>query len=100
MDAANCRQKGWPEVVDRGRARRIALAQINPTVGDLEGNRQAMERAAARAAKAGADLIVFPELALTGCPLDDLLLRDDFRRAVARELDALAKSIGDLVAVA
>ena len=69
---------------------RIALAQINPTVGDLAGNRKKVEEAAARAAGERADLVVLPELALTGYPPLDLVERDGFVRDQLRELDALA----------
>ncbi len=69
---------------------KIALAQINPTVGDLAGNRRLAEEAAARAREAGAAVVVLPELALTGYPPLDLLERDGFVRDQLRELDALA----------
>ncbi|MFO0689317.1 MAG: NAD+ synthase [Myxococcota bacterium] len=71
---------------------KIALAQINPTVGDLAGNRRLAEEAAERAADAGADLVVLPELALTGYPPMDLLERDRFVDDQLAELDALAKA--------
>ena len=69
---------------------RVALAQINPTVGDLAGNRRLMEEAAAKAEAAGADLVVLPELALTGYPPLDLLEREGFVEDQLRELDRLA----------
>jgi NAD+ synthase (glutamine-hydrolysing) len=69
---------------------RIALAQINPTVGDLAGNRRLVEESAAKAAAAGARLVVFPELALTGYPPMDLLERRGFVDDQLRELDVLA----------
>ncbi len=68
---------------------RIALAQVNPTVGDLGGNRRLVEETAAKALAAGAELVVFPELVLTGYPPLDLLERDGFVRDQLRELDAL-----------
>lgn len=71
---------------------KIALAQINPTVGDLAGNRALAQAAADRAADAGADLVVLPELALTGYPPMDLLERDRFVDDQLAELDELAKS--------
>ncbi|HEY8120830.1 MAG TPA: NAD+ synthase [Myxococcota bacterium] len=71
---------------------RVALAQINPTVGDLAGNRKLIEEAAARAAAERADLVVLPELALTGYPPLDLVERDGFVRDQLRELDALAEA--------
>ncbi|WP_243149827.1 NAD(+) synthase [Thermaerobacter sp. PB12/4term] len=57
---------------------RIAVAQVNVTVGDLEGNARKLARFAADAAQAGADLVVFPELALTGYPPEDLVFRPAF----------------------
>jgi NAD+ synthase (glutamine-hydrolysing) len=69
---------------------KIALAQLNPTVGDLAGNRRLAEEAAERARRAGAELVVLPELVMTGYPPLDLLERDGFVRDQLRELDALA----------
>ena len=71
---------------------KVALAQLNPTVGDLAGNRKLAEEAAERAARGGAELVVFPELALTGYPPQDLLERDGFVRDQLRELETLAAS--------
>jgi NAD+ synthetase len=68
---------------------RVALAQLNPTVGDLAGNRRLVEEAAAKAAGERADLVVLPEMVLTGYPPMDLLERDGFVRDQLRELDAL-----------
>jgi NAD+ synthetase len=79
---------------------RVALAQINPTVGDLAGNRKLIEEAAARAAAERAELVVLPELALTGYPPLDLVERDGFVRDQLRELDTLAAaSSGVAIAV-
>ena len=69
---------------------RVALAQLNPTVGDLPGNRRLIEEAASKAAAAGAELVLAPELCLTGYPPMDLLEREGFVRDQLRELDALA----------
>ncbi|HNW45309.1 MAG TPA: NAD+ synthase [Elusimicrobiales bacterium] len=69
---------------------KIAIAQINPKVGDIEGNTRLVETFARRAASAGADLAVFPELALTGYPPLDLLERKDFIDANLRALRRLA----------
>jgi len=69
---------------------RVAIAQVNPTVGDLRGNRGLVEEAAAKAAGERADLVVLPELVLTGYPPMDLLERDGFVRDQLRELEALA----------
>jgi len=74
---------------------RIALAQLNPTVGDIDGN---LERAivARREAEAeGADLIVFSELFLTGYPPEDLVLRTSFQEAATAALHALAEQTSD-----
>jgi NAD+ synthase (glutamine-hydrolysing) len=83
---------------------RIALAAINPTVGDLAGNSAAVARAAAAAETEGAHLIVFPEMVLTGYPIEDLALRSSFRRASKKAIDALATDLaeqgnGELVAI-
>jgi len=78
---------------------KIALAQINPTVGDLAGNRRLAQEAAERAAAAGADCVVLPELALTGYPPMDLLERDRFVDDQLAELDELAKSSRDVTIV-
>jgi NAD+ synthetase len=68
---------------------KIAIAQINSTVGDLAGNRGLVEEAAQKAAAAGADLVVLPEMALTGYPPMDLLERDGFVRDQLQELEKL-----------
>jgi NAD+ synthetase len=68
---------------------RVAIAQVNPTVGDLRGNRGLVEEAAEKASGAGADVVVLPEMVLTGYPPMDLLLRDGFVYDQLRELDAL-----------
>jgi NAD+ synthase (glutamine-hydrolysing) len=67
---------------------RVALAQLNPTVGDLEGNLAMMADAYDRAEAAGCDIVAFPELSTTGYPPEDLVLKPGF---VADNLDALAK---------
>jgi len=74
-------------------ALRIAVAQINCTVGDLAGNAARILAAADEAHALGADLLLTPELALAGYPPEDLLLRPDFHRACARELSALAQRL-------
>ena len=57
---------------------RLALAQINVTVGDLAGNAERIIRDVRRAAREGIDVVAFPELALTGYPPEDLLLKPEF----------------------
>ena len=74
---------------------RLALAQVDTTVGDLDGNAALVRRAAADAAAAGADLLVLPELALTGYPVEDLALRRSF---VDASRDALHRLAQDLAA--
>ena len=68
----------------------IALAQCNPTVGDLDGNSALIEQLWREAAEAGADLVVFPELALTGYPLEDLVLKPALLERAASLLGELA----------
>ena len=64
------------------RTLRLAMAQINTTVGDLEGNAQRILRAIDEAREQGADIIAFPEMALPGYPVEDLLLKPQFVRMV------------------
>jgi NAD+ synthase (glutamine-hydrolysing) len=71
---------------------RLALAQINPTVGDLDGNRALILARLDEARSAGADLVVFPELAVTGYPPEDLLLRPGFLHAAERSLERIAQA--------
>ncbi|MDO9598964.1 MAG: NAD+ synthase [Azoarcus sp.] len=68
----------------------IAVAQLNFTVGDLAANADRIIDAIGRAREAGADLLLTPELALSGYPPEDLLLRPDFYRACDRELRRIA----------
>jgi NAD+ synthase/NAD+ synthase (glutamine-hydrolysing) len=72
---------------------KIAIAQFNATVGDVAGNAARIVDFAQRAKAQGADLLLTPELALCGYPPEDLLLRDDFYDACARELAALAGAV-------
>ena len=72
---------------------KIALAQINPTVGDLAGNTRKILEYTALAQKAGAELVVFPELAVCGYPPEDLLLKKHFVADNIKALDALARKI-------
>ncbi|HEY6747574.1 MAG TPA: NAD+ synthase [Mycobacteriales bacterium] len=74
---------------------RIALAQVDTTVGDLAGNAETVLEWSRRAADSGADLVLFPELALTGYPPEDLVLRESFRSASVRARDELAARLAD-----
>jgi len=74
---------------------KAALAQINATVGDLAGNARLLAAAARDAYRQGATLVVAPELALTGYPPEDLLLRPAFMAACAETLAALAAELAD-----
>jgi NAD+ synthase (glutamine-hydrolysing) len=78
---------------------RLALAQINAVVGDLDGNRERILAALAEARAAGAELVVLPELAVTGYPPEDLLLRPAFVRAAAESLTEIARAATDLTAL-
>ena len=69
---------------------RVALGQINPTIGDFDGNRGLIEAAVTDAMRAGADLVVFPELSLSGYPPKDLLERQGFLAAAQNSLRELA----------
>ena len=74
-------------------AQTIALAQMNPLLGDLAGNAQLIHKAASDAFKQGAKLVVTPELSLTGYPPEDLLLRPAFIEATQLQLDLLRKEL-------
>ncbi len=73
----------------------IALAQINPTVGDVDGNARKIREARGRAAAAEADLVVYPELALSGYPPEDLVLKPMFQDAVRAAIETLAAETTD-----
>jgi NAD+ synthase (glutamine-hydrolysing) len=75
---------------------RVALAQINVTVGDLEGNTRKILSSMQQAHAAGAHIVCFPELALTGYPPEDLLLKPGFVAANLRKLDTLVQASRDL----
>ncbi|MFY9586258.1 MAG: NAD+ synthase [Actinomycetota bacterium] len=76
------------------RTLRLALAQVDPTVGDLAGNVQLMRRWLHKAERAAADIAVFPELAITGYPPEDLVLKPAFVAENRKQLKALAASTG------
>jgi NAD+ synthase (glutamine-hydrolysing) len=77
---------------------RLALAQIDTTVGDLDGNRERILSGLNEARAAAADIVLFPELAITGYPPEDLLLRPSFIRAAERSLGEIAREARGLVA--
>jgi NAD+ synthase (glutamine-hydrolysing) len=72
---------------------RLALAQINPTVGDLEGNAALIKQSVDQAVGAGAHIAIFPEMVLTGYPVEDLALRPSFQVASKSALAALASEL-------
>jgi NAD+ synthase (glutamine-hydrolysing) len=76
-------------------ALRLALAQVNMTVGDLAGNTQTVLARTAEAAAAGAQIVTFPEMMVTGYPVEDLVLRPAFRAASRSALEALAGRLAD-----
>ena len=78
---------------------RIAIGQINCTVGDLSGNARKILDFAERAKAQGADILLTPELSLCGYPPEDLLLREDFRSACDRALAALAAQVSGISVV-
>lgn len=75
---------------------KIAIAQINATVGDIPGNAAKILDFARRAKAQGADALLTPELVLCGYPPEDLLFREDFYAACERELDGLAMSLPEI----
>lgn len=83
---------------------RVALAQVNPTVGDIDGNTDLVARWTAHAGAQGAHLVLFPEMVLTGYPIEDLALRRSFVDAARAATDELARRLaadgyGDTVVV-
>ncbi|GHT88398.1 NAD+ synthase [Betaproteobacteria bacterium] len=77
----------------------IAIVQLNFVVGDLSGNAERIIAAIGKARERGADLVLTPELALTGYPPEDLLLREDFYRACATELQRIVAATEDICVV-
>jgi NAD+ synthase (glutamine-hydrolysing) len=78
---------------------RLALAQIDPTVGDIEGNARLIAESIDRAREGGAQLVLLPELCVSGYPPEDLLLRADFLASVREGLDAIAADVEGVVAL-
>jgi NAD+ synthase (glutamine-hydrolysing) len=82
-----------------GQPLRVALAQINPTVGDLEGNSRLIIDWIGRARDQGADIVCFPELAITGYPPEDLVLKRSFVRDNLKQLEVVTKATKGISAV-
>jgi NAD+ synthase (glutamine-hydrolysing) len=78
---------------------RLALAQINSRVGDMEGNVAKIAERIAQARDAGAELVLFPELAVTGYPPEDLLLKEHFLQAAGEAVAELAREAQGIVAL-
>ena len=73
----------------------IAVAQLNPTVGDIAGNAEKARRRAREAARDGADLVAFSELFISGYPPEDLVLKPAFQAACRAAIEALARETAD-----
>jgi NAD+ synthase (glutamine-hydrolysing) len=78
---------------------RFALAQLNQVVGDIDGNLMRLVEAASRAAESGAQILLAPELAITGYPPEDLLLKSSFLKATRRALEDFAAKAPDVAAI-
>jgi NAD+ synthase (glutamine-hydrolysing) len=78
---------------------RLGLAQLNPTVGDLAGNRRQILAAYAALVAQGAELVVFPELIVCGYPPRDLLLKRHFVPDVVDSMAEIAAAIGEVPAI-
>ena len=77
----------------------VSLAQIDPTVGDIDGNSRLIAAAIARSRDAGADLVVLPELSLPGYPAEDLYLKHHFAEANVEALERLARDAAGITAL-
>src|SRR6202158_6248371 len=73
----------------------IAVAQLNPTVGDISGNLECARKARMRAVRDGADVIVFSELFIAGYPPEDLVLKPAVQAACRSAIEALARDTAD-----
>src|SRR5438477_8905677 len=82
-------------MTERANQLTIPLAQVNPTVGDIDGNAAKARVARARARADGADLLVLPELFITGYPPEDLVLKPAFQAACRAAIEALARETAD-----
>src|ERR1700744_210282 len=82
-------------MTERATELKITLAQLNPTVGDVDGNAAKARSARARAAADGADLVVLPELFIAGYPPEDLVLKPAFQAACRTAVEELARETAD-----
>tara|TARA_B100002052_G_C15874643_1_gene596374 strand:+ start:734 stop:2425 length:1692 start_codon:yes stop_codon:yes gene_type:complete len=78
---------------------RIAMAQINPVVGDIQGNTEKIKNYIKQAQKENVDVITFPELALTGYPPEDLLFKTHFINDIKKHLEEVTKSTQGITAI-
>ncbi len=92
-------QKAFAQSTKVNQPVKLALAQLNPIVGDLEGNAGLVKQATQEAAKRGADLLITPEMIISGYPPKDLLLRESFVQACDRAVEQLAKELAGTIAV-
>src|SRR5260370_23105815 len=81
-----------------GESMRVALEQVNPVVGDLEGNTRLVIDWIGRAREQDADIVCFPELVLTGYPPEDLVLKRSFVRDNLRQLDLVTRATKEIMA--
>ena len=81
------------------RSFRLALAQMNPTVGDIDGNTARIIEYVERAQECGADLVAFPELAITGYPPEDLLFKTSFLQANEAAMQRVVAAAQDIAVV-
>src|SRR5439155_9563324 len=99
-EVSTCRKPRWERAArhqplrdNGGMQLRVALAQVDPTVGDLPGNAALIRGWTRKAADAGAQLVAFPEMVLTGYPVEDLVFRESFVAASRRTLERLAADL-------
>jgi len=78
---------------------RLYLAQINPTVGDLKGNHSLILSHIRKAGDSGADIVIFPELSLTGYPPEDLLLKNSFLNENTAYIEKIKKEVSEITAI-
>jgi NAD+ synthase (glutamine-hydrolysing) len=97
MPEMEMRERGKPETM---KTIRVAIGQINCTVGDLQGNCAKMYKYSENAKKSGAEIVTFPELAVTGYPPEDLLLKPKFIEDNIKALNEFSFSIQDIVVIA